>query len=243
MAATMSNPGASTPAQLRLTRHGYDPGDVDALLATARGRLARMAERLRRAEAANTALVAEVKRWKQRAREADAARVTFERALRLAEQTAVAQVAAAQAEASQLVERARCEAEHLVGRARVEARRAQASERRELRARAARLEAERRRLLDVAEGLEVDRGRLALNEEQWRHEVAWMATRMLGAVAQRRQALPAEGETSTPVTEVPPPLEHEWAEEEDETTSGLFERFMSPAIDDEPSREWVIGRA
>ncbi len=243
MAATMSNPGAATPAQLRLTRHGYDPGDVDALLATARGRMARMAERLRRAEAANAALVAEVKRWKAFAREAAASRETFERALALAEQTAQAQVAAAHVEADHLVERARCEADHLVNRARVAARRAQASERRELRGRADRLEAERRRLQDVAAGLEIDRDRLALDEERWRHEVAWMATRMLGAVTQRRQALPAEGQTSTPITEVPAPADLVWAEEEDGEATGLFERFMSPAIADEPSREWVIGRA
>jgi cell division septum initiation protein DivIVA len=239
MAATTTDPG-----QLRVTRHGYDPGDVDALLAGARGRMARLAERLRRAEAANRALVAEISRWKERVREADASRETFERALSLAESTAAAQVAEAQVRADQLVERARCEAEHLMTRARIEARRAQAGERRELRARMARVEAEHGRLKDVAEALELDRTRLAYDTEQWRRDVAWTATRMLDSIAQRRTALPAMGDTTTPIDLGPPPTDGgDWSATDDPDAEGLFARFMSPAIADEPSRGWVIGGA
>ena len=51
-----------------------------------------------------------------------------------------------------------------------------------------------------------------------------MATCMLAAVAQRREALPAEGATSTPITEVPEPGDLVWAEEDGEDVQ-LFERF------------------
>jgi cell division septum initiation protein DivIVA len=132
MAATMTDsrqstafPEATEPRrpQLRVTRHGYDPADVHALLASARGRLVALADRIRRAEAANVALVAETKAWKERARIAEADRRRLEDALAAAEATVATSIAEVQIRADHLVERARCEAEHLTLRAQETARR------------------------------------------------------------------------------------------------------------------------
>lgn len=118
MAASLTN-----SPQLRVTRHGYDPEDVHTLLASARSRLLSLAERLARAEATNVALVGDVRRWKQRARTAEAERRRLEDALASAEATVATTVAEVQVRADHLVERARCEAQHLTLRAREEARR------------------------------------------------------------------------------------------------------------------------
>jgi cell division septum initiation protein DivIVA len=117
MAATMTDSRQSAAPQLRVTRHGYDPADVHALLASARARLVGLADRIRRAEAANVALVAEVCQWKERARAAESDRRRLEDALASAEATVATSIAEVQIRADQLVERARCEAEHLTLRA------------------------------------------------------------------------------------------------------------------------------
>ena len=122
MAATMTDSRPSAP-QLRVTRHGYDPADVHALLASARARLVGLADRIRRAEAANVALVAEVQQWRDRARAAESDRRRLEDALAVAESTVATSIAEVQICADHLVERARCEAEHLTLRAEEAARR------------------------------------------------------------------------------------------------------------------------
>ena len=123
MAATMTDSHQTATPQLRVTRHGYDPADVHALLASARARLVGLADRIRRAEAANAALVVEVQQWKVRARAAESDRRRLEDALAAAEATVATSIAEVQIRADHLVERARCEAEHLTLRAREEARR------------------------------------------------------------------------------------------------------------------------
>jgi cell division septum initiation protein DivIVA len=123
MAATMTDSHRSSAPQLRVTRHGYDPAEVHALLASARARLVALADRIRRAEAANVALVAEVQQWRARARAAESDRRRLEDALAAAEATVATSVAEIQVRADHLVERARCEAQHLTLRARAEARR------------------------------------------------------------------------------------------------------------------------
>jgi len=123
MAATMTDSRPSTASQLRVTRHGYDPADVHALLASARARLMGLADRIRRAEAANVALVAEVKQWRDRARAAESDRRRLEDALAAAEATVATSIAEVQIRADHIVERARCEAGHLTLRAEEAARR------------------------------------------------------------------------------------------------------------------------
>ena len=187
MATTMTDPRESTVfpevgepgrPQLRVTRHGYDPADVHALLASARARLVALADRIRRAEAANVALVAEVRAWKERARTAEADRRRLEDALAAAEATVATSIAEVQIRADHLVERARCEAEHLTLRAREAARR-------------------------LHEEIELER---------MAHDARSLVADDLGLHAEP---------------------------EEDR----MFSRFMSDDIADEPSREWVIGRA
>lgn len=123
MAATMTESHPSVTPQLRVTRHGYDPADVHALLASARARLVGLADRIRRAEAANVTLVAEAQQWKDRARVAESDRRRLQDALAAAEATVATSVAEVQIRADHLVERARCEAEHLTLRAEEAARR------------------------------------------------------------------------------------------------------------------------
>ena len=118
-----SEPFTPSRPQLRVTRHGYDPADVHALLASARARLVALADRIRRAEAANVALVAEARAWKERARVAESDRRRLEDALAVAESTVATSIAEVQVRADHLVERARCEAEHLTLRAKETARR------------------------------------------------------------------------------------------------------------------------
>jgi len=230
------DPAPAAPL-LRVTRHGYDTGDVNQLLAQARGRLTRLSERIHRAESANVALVGEVQRWKRRARDAEASREEFERALALAESTATATMTEAQVRADQLVERARCEAEHLVTRARIEARRAHAAEHKALRTRAAAVEAAEARLREDAEAVERERLRLRSLDERWRREVAWFGSRMLAAIAPHPAALPAPGETATDDTG---PVDA--ALLADDAVDRVFARFMSREIEDEPSRGWLDRR-
>jgi len=123
MAATMTDSHQSATPQLRVTRHGYDAADVHALLASARARLVGLADRIRRAEAANVALGAEAQQWQDRARAAAADRRRLEDALAAAEATVATSIAEVQIRADHLVERARCEAEHLTLRAEEAARR------------------------------------------------------------------------------------------------------------------------
>lgn len=123
MATTMTDSHQRATPQLRVTRHGYDPADVHALLASARARLVGLADRIRRAEAANVALGAEVQQWKDRARAAESERRRLEDALAAAEATVATSIAEVQIRADHLVERARCEAEHLTLRAEEAARR------------------------------------------------------------------------------------------------------------------------
>ena len=164
--------------QLRVTRHGYDPADVHALLASARTRLVALADRIRRAEAANVVLVAEARAWKERARAAESDRRRLEDALAAAEATVATSIAEVQIRADHLVERARCEAEHLTLRAREAARR-------------------------VHEEIELER------------------------TAQEATSLVAD----------------DLGLDADLEADRVFSRFMSDEIADEPSREWVIGRA
>jgi hypothetical protein len=187
MAASMTDsrqstvfPGATEPRrpQLRVTRHGYDPADVHALLASARARLVALADRIRRAEAANVALVAEAKAWKERARAAESERRRLEDALASAEATVATSIAEVQVRADHLVERARCEAEHLTLRAHETVRRA----------------------------------REEIELERMAHEATSLVAEELGLDA-------------------------------DPEEDRVFSRFMSDDIADEPSREWVIGRA
>jgi cell division septum initiation protein DivIVA len=169
--------GVQESSQLRVTRHGYDPADVHALLASARKRLMTLADRLRRTEEANVALVDEARQWKARARAAESQRRRLEDALAAAEATVATTVAEVQVRADHLVERARCEAEHLTLRAREHARRVREE---------ARLEAEARA------------------------STGWLASGDLDLG-------------------------------DDAESDEVFSRFMSDEIDDEPSREWVIG--
>jgi cell division septum initiation protein DivIVA len=187
MATTMTDPrqnaafpevaGPQRP-QLRVTRHGYDPADVHALLASARTRLVALADRIRRAEAANVVLVAEARAWKERARATESDRRRLEDALAAAEATVATSIAEVQIRADHLVERARCEAEHLTLRAREAARR-------------------------VHEEIELER------------------------TAQEATSLVAD----------------DLGLDVDLEADRVFSRFMSDEIADEPSREWVIGRA
>lgn len=113
--STTPTPGSPTTAstRLRVTRHGYDPDDVHALMGAARARLCSLAERLARAEAANRALRADLARWQHRAREATDRVGRLEGALAAAESTVATSLAEVQVRADHLVERARAEAEHL----------------------------------------------------------------------------------------------------------------------------------
>ncbi len=179
MAATMTETRTKEVAapQLRVTCHGYDPADVHALLASARKRLMTLADRMRRAEEANVALVAEARQWKARARAAESQRRRLEDALAAAEATVATTVAEVQVRADHLVERARCEAEHLTLRAEERARRLREEARLEVEAEAS---------------------------------TVWLAS--------------GELDLGT-----------------DAEADAVFSRFMSDDIDDEPSREWVIG--
>jgi cell division septum initiation protein DivIVA len=183
MSATMTESPQSTAAsKLRVTRHGYDPADVHALLNAARKRLVALSDRIRRAEAANVALVTELRQNKERARVAEDDCRRLVEALAVAEATVATTVAEVQVRADHLIERARCEAEHL---------RHQAQE-------------------------EADRVREEIEVERMTHE----ADNWLAEEQQFDLALGDEDPTSDPV----------------------FAQFMSVDIEDEPSREWVLGQ-
>ena len=121
MSATTTESSHSAAPHLRVTRHGYDPADVHDLLATARRRLVALSERIRRAEAANVALVTELRTWKERARVAEDDCRRLVEALAVAEATVATSVAEVQVRADHLMVRARCEADHLTMRAQEEA--------------------------------------------------------------------------------------------------------------------------
>jgi cell division septum initiation protein DivIVA len=183
MSATMTDPRQSSGPQLRVTRHGYDPADVHGLLASARKRLVALSDRIRRAEAANVALVTELRQWKERARVAEDDCRRLVEALAVAEATVATTVAEVQVRADHLIERARCEADHLKLRAREEA----------------------------------DRVREEIQLEQLAHDAdRWLA--------QERTFDLALGD-------------------EDPTSDPVFAQFMSDEIEDEPSREWVLGES
>jgi cell division septum initiation protein DivIVA len=181
MSATMTESPQSAAPQLRVTRHGYDPADVHALLSSARQRLVQLSERIRRAESANVALVTELRQWKERAKVAEDDCRRLVEALAVAEATVATTVAEVQVRADHLIERARCEAEHLKLRAREEADR-------------------------VREEIQVER--MAHDADTW--------------LAQEQQFDLALGD-------------------EDPTSDPVFAQFMSDEIEDEPSREWVLG--
>lgn len=115
--------GAAAPGRLRVTRHGYDPADVHALLSAARARLVTLAERIRRAEDANADLEQQARHWRRRAKAAEAECRRLQDALAAAEATVATSIAEVQVRADHLVERARCEAQHLTLRAEEKARR------------------------------------------------------------------------------------------------------------------------
>ncbi len=181
MSATMTESRESSSPKLRVTRHGYHPADVHALLSSARQRLVQLSERIRRAESANVALVTELRQWKERARAAEDDCRRLVEALAVAEATVATSVAEVQVRADQIVERARCEADHLKQRAREEA----------------------------------DRVREEIELERMAHE----ADTFLANERAYDLALGDEDPTSDPV----------------------FAQFMSEEIEEEPSREWVLG--
>jgi cell division septum initiation protein DivIVA len=226
---------APVPAPLRTSVFGYDPSDVNDLLSDTRHRLTRLSDRAERAESATVTLVLELQHWKARAREAEASREEFERAVALATSTASATVAEAEELAGQLVRRARGEAQILVTRAQVDARRAQAAERKALRARERLIGAAEARLAAMTEELEAGRAELREAQDRWRRETAWLATQMLAAIGPRPEALPAEGDTAPEEPEV-----EDIIDLTDDEVDVVFDRFMSPDVAEEPSREWVL---
>ena len=182
MSATIAESPQSTPTpQLRVTRHGYDPADVHDLLANARRRLVALSDRLRRAEAANVALVTELRQVRERNRAAEDDCRRLVEALAVAEATVATSVAEVQVRADHLMVRARCEADHLTMRAREEAER-------------------------IREQIELERVT---------HEAdSWLASEH-----------GFDLDLDAPDAEQDP----------------VFRRFMSEAIEDEPSRQWVLG--
>ena len=182
MSATTTESPQQTAPHLRVTRHGYDPADVHDLLATARRRLVALSERIRRAEAANVALVTELRTWKERARASEDDCRRLVEALAVAEATVATSVAEVQVRADHLMVRARCEADHLTMRAREEAER-------------------------IRE--EIDLERVTHQADTW-----------LVAEQDFARELEAADPEQDPV----------------------FRRFMSDAIEEEPSREWVLGQ-
>jgi cell division septum initiation protein DivIVA len=181
MSATMTESRQSSPPQLRVTRHGYDPADVHGLLNSARQRLVALSDRIRRAEAANVALVTELRQWKERARASEDDCRRLVEALAVAEATVATTVAEVQVRADHLIERARCEADHLKMRAREEA----------------------------------DRIREEIRVERMTHDAdAWLADERSFEIA---------------------------LADEDPPVDPVFAQFMSSEIEDEPSREWVLG--
>ncbi len=245
---------APSPGRLRVTRNGYDPAEVHQLLHGARRRMSALIDRLHRLEKANRAMRGELRRMQAEVDEADAARQTFEKALVLVESTATAARADARREAEHILDRARREAHHIVNLARIEARRAQTDERRALRQRASELADEEERLHQRAAALEAEEARIQRLQATWRRKACTVAADLLTAAGSPEwsgPALPAAGATSTGrvidlrdersagsrTSEEAP---ERWMAEDGQAAE-VFERFMSPAIADDPSRQWVLG--